>query len=45
MSQSTAVKKVHELNDTWVFWYSPRGKKAKYTAENYHSNLTELGKN
>jgi translation initiation factor 4E len=33
----------HKLNDTWVFWYAPRGRKAKADAEHYDANLKELG--
>lgn len=32
-----------KLNDTWIFWYAPRGRKAKGGAENYDSNLKKLG--
>jgi len=28
-----------QLNDTWVFWYAPRGRKAKADAEHYDDNL------
>lgn len=31
------------LNDTWVFWYAPRGRKAVHDAEHYDANLKELG--
>ena len=33
----------HKLNDTWVFWYAPRGRKAKADAAHYDANLKELG--
>lgn len=32
-----------KIKDKWIFWYSPRGKKAKSDATNYINNLTKLG--
>ena len=40
----SVTKKTYNLNDTWTFWYAPRGKKAKST-ENYLDNFTALGSN
>ena len=34
----------HKLNDNWVFWYAPRGRKAKADAEHYDVNLKQMGK-
>lgn len=33
----------HQLNDTWVFWYAPRGRKAIAGSDQYDANLRELG--
>ena len=33
----------NKLNDSWVFWYAPRGRKAKADAEHYDVNLRQLG--
>jgi translation initiation factor 4E len=33
----------HPLNDSWVLWYAPRGRKAKGDAEHYDANLREIG--
>jgi translation initiation factor 4E len=29
----------NKLNDSWVFWYAPRGRKAMADAEHYDVNL------
>ena len=33
----------HLLEDTWCFWYSPRGKKSTETSENYHKQIKSVG--
>ena len=34
----------HKLEDTWCFWYSPRGKKSTENSENYYKQIKPVGK-
>ena len=35
----------HKLEDTWCFWYSPRGKKSTENSENYYKQIKPVGNN
>jgi hypothetical protein len=37
------IETEHKLEDTWCFWYSPRGKKSTETSENYHKQIKPVG--